>query len=96
MKQVAKWLKSQLSRIDGSEDSGEDYVALESRKYENKLKVRTFALTEFEDVKKISKCVREGQSVVLVDLKPLKEKDGGLFQLLSTLLYPCILLTPSA
>lgn len=75
MKQVAKWLKSQLSRIDGSEDSGEDYVALESRKYENKLQVRTFALTEFEDVKKISKCVREGQSVVLVDLKPLKEKD---------------------
>ena len=75
MKQVAKWLKSQLSRIDGSEDSGDDYVALESRKYENKLQVRTFALTEFEDVKKISKCVREGQSVVLVDLKPLKEKD---------------------
>lgn len=75
MKQVAKWLKSQLSRIDGSEDSGEDYVALESRKYDHKLQVRTFALTEFEDVKKISKCVREGQSVVLVDLKPLKEKD---------------------
>lgn len=75
MKQVAKWLKNQLSRIDGSEDEGDDYVALESRKYQNKLQVRTYALTEFEDVKKISKCVREGQSVVLVDLKPLKEKD---------------------
>ena len=75
MKQIAKWLKNQLSKIDGTEESGEDYVTLEGRKYDQKLQVRTFALTEFDDVKKISKCVREGQSVVLVDLKPLKEKD---------------------
>lgn len=75
MKQVARWLKNQLSRIDGSEETGEEYVMLEGRKYDQKLQVRTFALTEFEDVKKIGKCVREGQSVVLVDLKPLKEKD---------------------
>lgn len=75
MKNVAKWLKNQLSKIDGSEEEGENYVALEGRKYDQKLQVKTYALTEFEDIKKIGKCVREGQSVVLVDLKPLKEKD---------------------
>ena len=75
MKQVAKWLKNQRSKIDGTEEQGDDYVMLEGRKYENKLQVRTFSLTEFEDVKKISKCVREGQSVALIDLKPLREKD---------------------
>ena len=75
MKTVAKWLKNQLSKIDGTEEQGDDYVMLEGRKYENKLQVRTFSLTEFEDVKKISKCVREGQSVALIDLKPLREKD---------------------
>lgn len=75
MKKVAKWLKSQLSKFDGTEDQGEEYVALESKKYGQKLQVRTFSLTEFDDIKRIGKCVREGQSVVLVDLKPLKEKD---------------------
>lgn len=75
MRNVAKWLKNQLSKIDGTEDEGESYVALEGRKYDQKLQVKTYALTEFEDIKKISKSVREGQSVVLVDLKPLKEKD---------------------
>jgi len=75
MQKIAKWLKNQLSRVDGTDDQVEDYVMLEGRKYSQKLQVKTFALTEFEDIKKISKCVREGQSVVLLDLKPLKEKD---------------------
>ena len=60
-----------------SEDNGEDYVELDSGSGEGKSKaiVRTFVLDDFEGIKPILDSLREGNTIALVNIKPLKDKD---------------------
>ncbi len=40
-----------------------------------KVTVRPFVMEEFEDIKSILDCLREGSTIALVNIKPLKDKD---------------------
>jgi len=55
-----------------------DYVEIDSsaiQKSKKRVIVKTFFLDEFEDVKSILDDLREGDTIALVNIKPLKEKD---------------------
>ena len=58
-------------------DEAEGYVELDSEALEPKTKVlvRPFVLEDFEDMKPILDSLREGHTIALVNIKPLKEKD---------------------
>jgi SepF-like predicted cell division protein (DUF552 family) len=49
-----------------------DYSTSETR---SKVVVRPFNLEEFEDVKGILDALREGHTIALINIQPLKEKD---------------------
>ncbi|MEK6960397.1 MAG: cell division protein SepF [Nanoarchaeota archaeon] len=40
-----------------------------------KIIVRPFMIEDFEDIKPILECMREGHTIALVNIRPLKEKD---------------------
>ncbi len=58
-------------------DSAESYVEVDSASKEDRAKVtvRPFVMEEFEDIKGILDCLREGSTIALVNIKPLKDKD---------------------
>ncbi len=55
----------------------DDYVELEADIKDKKTKVviRPFILENFEDIKPVVNCIREGSTIALVNLGPLKDKD---------------------
>lgn len=62
------------------EEHSDEYVELEtstSHKTESKSKVvvRPFVIEDFEDIKPILDSLREGYTVALINIKPLKDKD---------------------
>jgi len=58
-------------------EKGEEYVELDTEGSELKAKitVRPFVIEEFDDVKEILDSLREGHTIVLINIKPLKDKD---------------------
>jgi len=56
---------------------GEDYVELEANLKEQKTKVfvRPFTLSKYEDVKPILSAIREGSTIAIINIGPLKDKD---------------------
>ena len=55
----------------------DDYVELEADLKDKKTKVmiRPFILENFEDIKPIVESIREGSTIALVNLAPLRDKD---------------------
>lgn len=55
----------------------ENYVELESGEQEKNVKVmvRPFALETFEDVKPVLNALREGNTIAIIDISPMKEND---------------------
>lgn len=70
-----------IGRLFGGEDVpsefDEGYVELstEAASDKQRILVRPFVLEEFEDIKPIIDAVREGYTIALVNIRPLKEKD---------------------
>jgi SepF-like predicted cell division protein (DUF552 family) len=66
---------------DDSNDEGqavEDYVELSSEQGEQtdaKIVVKPFTLEDFDDVKPILDDLREGYTIPLINIRPLKDKD---------------------
>lgn len=60
-----------------SEEAEEDYVELdtEGEDIKSKIIVRPFVLENFEDIKDILDSLREGNTISLINIKPLKDKD---------------------
>lgn len=59
-------------------DVEEEYVELDSEpviRDESKVLVRPFNLENFDDVKPMLDVLREGSTIVLINIKPLKDKD---------------------
>ena len=57
---------------------GEDYVELEHAapmESGSKVIVRPFNLEDFEDIKEILDSLREGNTIALINIRPLKDKD---------------------
>lgn len=54
-----------------------DYIEIDTGKEEKKSKVvvRPFILKTFDDTNRILEVLREGNTIALIDIKPLKQKD---------------------
>ncbi len=81
MKNVLSKIKKKLGGISPEEElmgGEEEYVELGAEEEEDtraKIVVRPFRLEEFEDVKMVVDSLREGKTIALINIKPLKEKD---------------------
>jgi len=61
-----------------SEEYADDYVEIDTRKdigKKSKIVVKPFVLRDFSDVKETLDALREGYTIALINIKPLKEKD---------------------
>ena len=64
--------------LDVSTANPEEYVELGPEKIEEgkaKIIVRPFIIEDFDDIKPILDSLREGYTIALINIKPLKEKD---------------------
>lgn len=73
-------IKQKLSKTFGpkEEEPEESYLELETEPKEverAKIIVRPFTLQTFEDIKSILDALREGYTIALVNIRPLKDKD---------------------
>jgi SepF-like predicted cell division protein (DUF552 family) len=71
-----KRLRDLFSSSD-SEFAGEEYleIDLEQEKKENKVVVKLFTLREYDDANSVLNTIREGYTIAVIDIKPLKKKD---------------------
>lgn len=56
----------------------EDYVEIDTKRdisKRNKIQVKPFIIENFEDVKETLDALREGYTIALVNIKPLKDRD---------------------
>lgn len=70
-----KLLGEENAPLDDVED---EYVELDTTTQETgkqKIIVRPFAISDFADVKSILDALRDGKTIALVNIKPLKDKD---------------------
>mgnify|MGYP001566809581 FL=1 len=66
-----------IKRMFGRE-SDEDYIEIDlnsASSQETKVTVKPFVLREFEDINEILNSLREGYTIAIIDIKPLKSKD---------------------
>jgi len=66
-----------LKKLLGHEESDE-YVEIDlgvAEQKENKVAVKPFILKEFEDVNEVLNFLREGYTIAVIDIKPLRQKD---------------------
>jgi len=77
-----KFLSFKRSKKESYDDDGlqaeEDYVELNTegeRGRNSKIIVRPFVMNDFSDIKPVLDSLREGYTIALVNIKPLKEKD---------------------
>ncbi|MFA4960835.1 MAG: cell division protein SepF [Candidatus Pacearchaeota archaeon] len=50
-------------------------IDMEKEKSESKILVKTFVLKVYEDINPILNALREGYTIAIIDIKPLKSKD---------------------
>ena len=64
---------------DSSEELDEEYLELDTdeakRSKSSKILVRQFMMQDFTDIKLVLDTLREGNTICLLNIKPLKEKD---------------------
>jgi SepF-like predicted cell division protein (DUF552 family) len=78
MKRLFSKIKESISSPGYEEEGGEDgYVELDtdSDDVKSKILVRPFTINDFEDIKPILDSLREGYTIALINIKPLKDKD---------------------
>ena len=79
MRKILSNIRSKFSREDiDPEDMEEEYVELDTQScsdVKSKIVVRTFVIDDFSDVKDILDSLREGYTIALINIKPLKDKD---------------------
>jgi SepF-like predicted cell division protein (DUF552 family) len=67
-----------FKKMFGKEEASDDYVEIDLNQAElkkDKIKVRPFTLRKYDDVNEILNALREGYTIAIVDIKPLKTKD---------------------
>ncbi|MBS3166390.1 cell division protein SepF [Candidatus Woesearchaeota archaeon] len=79
MKDFFLQLKERFTRPAEDESmSGESYVEVansSNKEDKRKVTVRPFVMEEFEDIKEVLDVLREGTTIALINIRPLKEKD---------------------
>ncbi|MBU0461546.1 MAG: cell division protein SepF, partial [Nanoarchaeota archaeon] len=70
-------LRGEADDFEGGE--GENYVEIDSEPTHHagkaKISVRPFVLEEFGDIKPVLDVLREGYTIALINIKPLKDRD---------------------
>ncbi len=67
-----------LGRLFGGGSSEEEYVEIDldaAEQKENRVLVKPFVLRHFDDINDILNSLREGYTIAVIDIKPLKTKD---------------------
>ncbi|MFH0712115.1 MAG: cell division protein SepF [archaeon] len=67
-----------LKRMMGKEDNySPDFIEidLEQEKSSSKILIKTFILKVYEDISPILNALREGYTIAIIDIKPIKSKD---------------------
>lgn len=74
---VMKKIKDGLSRVFKSQPSESEYVEIDlgQEAKKSKIMVRPFVLKQFDDINEILNSLREGYSIAVIDMKPLRAKD---------------------
>jgi len=70
-----KKLRKGLSSFFKKEEPEYIEIDLGQETKKNKVNVRPFVLKKFEDVNEILNNLREGYTIAIIDIKPLKKKD---------------------
>ena len=73
-----KILGTKEEETDVPDQFGEDYLEIESEakpQAKKKVLVKPFTVKEFQDVKLILDALRDGYTIALVNIKPLRDKD---------------------
>jgi len=74
--QMKEKLKRAFSKGEEVEHEKDDYIEIsESASDSGKVIVRTYVLEDFEDVKPILDDLREGHTIALINIRPLKDRD---------------------
>ncbi|MBI2630315.1 cell division protein SepF [Candidatus Pacearchaeota archaeon] len=71
-----KKIKDGISKFFGKEEE-QDYVEIDlgNEVKKNKIIVKPFVLKKFDDVTEILNALREGYTIAVIDIKPIKQKD---------------------
>jgi SepF-like predicted cell division protein (DUF552 family) len=67
-----------FKKMFGKDDSSDDYVEIDLNQTDSKkdkIRVRPFTLRNYDDVNEILNSLREGYTIAVIDIKPLKTKD---------------------
>ena len=75
---VKKKLGSIFTSSGSDVELGEDYVELEAdlgREKRSNILVKPFTLKKYEDIKDVINAIREGRTISILNIAPLKEKD---------------------
>lgn len=67
-----------LKKVFGKNEGGEDYLEIDvngTPEVKNKVLVRPFTLKQYDDVNEILNALREGLTIAVIDIKPIKTKD---------------------
>ncbi|MBR9692053.1 cell division protein SepF [Candidatus Woesearchaeota archaeon] len=77
---IKEKLSEKMTGDEGEEKEAEEYVELgqetaELEEGKAKIVVRPFVVEDFDDIKNILDALREGYTIALINIKPLKEKD---------------------
>jgi len=74
---IFDFLKAKESDAKMEDELEGDYVELgsETEDVRSKIIVRPFVLKDFESIKSVLDSLREGKTIALVNIKPLKDKD---------------------
>lgn len=68
---MISWVKNKTSKPLTSDE----FIEMDHQKPIPKITIKKFQLQSFDDTKKVISELREGKTVALVDMKPLREKD---------------------
>lgn len=67
-----------FKKLLGKGDSVDEYIEVDINQEgskKEKIKVRPFTLRNYDDVNEILNALREGYTIAIIDIKPLKTKD---------------------
>ncbi|NCO11013.1 hypothetical protein CO038_04250 [Candidatus Pacearchaeota archaeon CG_4_9_14_0_2_um_filter_39_13] len=67
-----------FKKLLGKEEESDDYLEIDLDQHapnKNKIIVRPFTLKKFDDVNEILNSLREGYTIAVIDIRPMKTKD---------------------
>lgn len=67
-----------LKKVFGKNEGGEEYLEIDvngAPEVKNKVLVRPFTLKQYDDINDILGALREGLTIAIIDIKPIKTKD---------------------